>query len=408
VSNPIFSRRAALLIWLGGGASLLTFMLYIVFGSGVSEPESAGNDSYSRSAVGHHVLAELLAELDVSVTVSRHASGHRAGETAILVLAEPNPDTFLGPLGSEVPLMLDSAAVVLLVLPKWDYQEDDDRDSWIRANRPLPAESVARVLQAADDGGSIVRLTGEPGEPTTNALGIDPELDAPQLVSPGNLVPLVAYEGGLLLGEVPRDEGILYVLSDPDILANHGIGRGRNAEFIVRTLMDLGAGERPVVIDETTHGHAARPSVWRHLFGFPLLITTLHALLTLGILFWAATGRFGAPESPRVGLMAGKGILIDNTAELLQFTGHATNSLRRYLEQTVHHAAARLHAPPSRPEALLPWLATIARRRGVTEDLEALDQQIRRLRATRSIGDSTALALARRVHAFKEELLHGS
>src|SRR5262249_38555348 len=149
------------------------------------------------------------------------------------------------------------------------------------------------------------------------------------------------------LGEVRRGSRRLWVLSDPDVLSNHGLGPDgkRNAAFAVMLINKL-RGSGPAVFDETVHGFAAqRAATWRFIFQFPYAIVTLHGVVAVALLLWATMGRFGPPEREVPPLAAGKQGLIDNVSRLMAYAGYQKMMLKRYVEATIQDAASQLHAP---------------------------------------------------------------
>jgi hypothetical protein len=392
-----FSRRALALVIGVGLASFAVAVGIAVLGDG-SAPPSAGADSYSRSALGHHALVELLRRLDVPVVVSRHDSVARAATRGVVVVAEPR---LLGD-PARVGALLDQAGTALVVLPKWHGAADPGHRAWIARADLYDLADVNAVLAACGLPGRAVR----PGAPArwTIADGLDlgaaePTLAGPQLIEGSGLDPVVSAGDAILVGHVARGDRELWVLTDPDLVANHGLGRGDNAVLAVAILDKLRNGG-PVVVDETLHGHVSLPSVWRELATFPLSLAPASALLALLALVWAGTGRFGAPVPAGPGLRAGKLTLIDNIAELMRSGDHVAFALDRFLQLTVQEVARRTHAPPgAEPRA---WLAQLERTRRPHTGLDALDREVRAVRA------EGALAAAARIHRWRQEMIDGS
>jgi hypothetical protein len=247
---------------------------------------------------------------------------------------------------------------------------------------------------------------------TCEGVSVPPTLQQAQLLTPNGdsrLEPLIACADGWLLA-VREDAqgGRLVVLSDPDVLANHGLGDGDNAVVAWEVLGLAREPGQAVVLDETLHGHERVPSLWRELFTFPLAVASVQGLLIVGFLVWAGLGRFGAPLPPAASLAAGKGVLVDNTAALLRVGGHSAYTLARYLESLKYEVARTLHAPAGAPPAeLRDRLRRLGRRKRVTEDLAALETAVARLRDGAAPPPAVVLAVARRVHRWRQEMLSG-
>jgi hypothetical protein len=408
LSGP-FSRRA--LAWLVGvgACSLGLGVAFLVAGAPESaEVRSAGADAFSRSALGHRAFVRLMQRQGIPVLVSRHDSAGRANPSGVLVLAEPRLDAEDSLRARRLSQMLEEAGTALLVLPKWTGAPDPARPAWIRDAAAVPVPAVARVLSAARVPARVAR---QPRSGTEACEGLEApvSLVLPQLLVPttDDLAPLVTCEGGTLLGVVEREDRSLYVLSDPDLIANHGLAREQNA-LAVRELVELvGEGERALVLDEVLHGHERVPSLWRELFAFPLLPAVVQAALALGALVLAGLTRFGAPVPAGLGLAAGKSLLIENTAFLLRSAGHSGHTLGRYFDAALAEVGHALHAPPGtgRRELVALARAAAARRRTRVDPL-ALEAEVERLRH-RVRSPAAVVAAARRVHRFKEEMRRG-
>jgi hypothetical protein len=395
-----FSRATMRWLVAIGVLSLVSFVVLIVWLDPGELVDSAGNDTFSRSAVGHHAFLELVRRLDIPVTVSRFESGRRAGDTALLVLLEPSEEA------DEIGRTLDGAKHALIALPKWWGLRDRDRPSHVRRVELVIDSSVEEVLEGAGAPGSVVRSKAAPLEFDGEFPGRGPLLPIAQLVRSEHLVPLVSSSRGTLLGRIRGTSH--YVLSDPDVLANHGLHHPGNAVFTAWMLDLVRRGDRPVVVDETLHGHERRPRLWRSLFDFPLVLAFAHGLVVLVLLLWAATGRFGPPEGPEPAHAAGKRVLTDNTAALLAEGPHAPLVLQRYLDTRIRRAGAAFGAPGGLgPSELADWLTRHEAGR-VTVSIEILRQRVADLSGRESRQEARALEIARAIRRWKEEILDGS
>ncbi|MHC4164252.1 MAG: DUF4350 domain-containing protein, partial [Planctomycetota bacterium] len=298
-----FRPRTVLWLLAVGGLSLLSAVFWGLFGADVVGVSSARADSFSRSALGHHALVELLRELEIPVVVSRFDSGHRAGRAALLVLAEPQLGDSSTRDADALRRTVAAAGGALLVLPKWRGVDDPERPGWIAEASLRPAEEPNEFLDIVGVEDARVVRPAATTDWRTELVDGAPSLSAPQLLlRAGSVTGLVHCSEGILFGRVEMHVGSLYVLSDPDVLANHGLGRGLNAALAARMLEIARSEQQAVVIDETFHGHVQEPSVHRALFDFPLLLSTLQALLTLLVLLWSGMGRFGAPAPAEVAI----------------------------------------------------------------------------------------------------------
>jgi hypothetical protein len=398
-------------VWLAGvGASSLALAVaFLIAGAPESaEVDSAGADAYSRSALGYRGLVGLLRREGVPVMVSRYDSSRRAGRSAVLVVAEPHLENARSDRARRLTQMLGLTQTALLVLPKWTGREDPERPGWIAEARPVPTAAVAHVLSAASVPATATRHAGA-GPESCAGLARSLTWTQPQLLTPTSdvLEPVVTCEGGVLLGRVKTSKLQLFVLSDPDLLANHGLAKGENEGAALEVVEVVRARKKALVIDETLHGHERIPSLWRELFAFPLLPAVLQAGLALLALVLSGLGRFGAPVKAELALAPGKSVLIENTAFLLRSAGYDAHTLGRYFDAAVAEVAHALHAPPgAKTRELSEFLQGAARRRRVSVDLRTLEAQIERLKR-QPLAPAAVVAAARRVYRFKEEMLRG-
>ena len=398
----VFSSRTVL--WLVG-IGFLAFagaLALILFGESLGGLRSPGANSYSYSALGHRAFVETLRALDVPIIVSRDRSGEKAGESALLVVAEPNREM----MGREELVDMLWAPQLLLVLPKWQGQPHTLKPYWMGSVELLPESDVAAVLGAVV-GAELVRpdeaVSWRPGR-----FKITPAIRQPQLIRTPLLRPIVAAEEGMLVAELVRSQGRVWILSDPDLIANHGLGKGRNAALATALIEALRPPGGAVVVDESSHGLARPLSLWRVFFEFPFVVATLHAALALAVLMWSATSRFGAPAASERPLGAGKATLIDNAASLLLYGGHGKEVLGRYVRATMAEVGHRLRIPRGLEEAdVAVRLDRIAAARGREPRLAALHRRVQTLVLSQVAGERALLQAARDVFAWKGEMLDG-
>jgi len=306
VTGP-FAGRGARWLALLAAASLAASGLLAVFGDAF-DVASSGADAYSRSALGHHALLELWRRLGGRALLSRHQTAARVGGGGLLAL-EPEVGQDRA-RAEKLSAMLAAAPRALLVLPKRAGSPDPLRPAFLDEQHVMPHQAAEEVLRAAGLTGAVVRPQASLGAwrgdlPT-------PALDAPQLVTSGELTPLLATDQGILVGARELEGRLLLVLSDPDVIAAHGLGKGDNALLATRLLEQVAGRDEPaLVVDETLHGHEQEPSLARELLRWPLVLATLQAAFALGLAAWAAAVRFGRPAAAPRPLAPGRAGLVD-------------------------------------------------------------------------------------------------
>lgn len=408
-----FSRRG--LGWIIGSVavSFVAAVLLGVYGKDLDRRPSPKANTFSYSALGHRALAEFLRGMGLGV-VSRQAPAGGVGPGRPLILAEPGETDRLKVLRQEAA---KQNAALVLVLPKWSPgPPQKKKPEWLAAVRLTDTWEVRRIAGALDDwlgrieirrsrGGNLLCSAFYDGWQTSLRIEVEPV----QLLGPvQGLAPVVQCSGGILIaqqsGGTPGPA--TYLISDPDLLNNHGLGHGDNAELVYRFLTQQLAA-RGVVFDETTHGFERTPGLLAESLRFPMVLGVLQGLVLLGVVLWAGMGRFGKPLPPPPALAAGKEILIDNTAKLLAGGGHAADGLDRYFRQTTRAVAAHYFLAPDLPDdQRLARLQRITDARGGKLNLAELERSLWRLPDGRP-GEEQAKEIAQRLYDWRVEMTNG-
>jgi hypothetical protein len=404
MAAPAFAQRTIVWLIAVGGLSFLSAIVLVAFGEDLLPTGTVQANAYSESAIGHMAFVETLRALGIPVLVSRSDSALKAGPNDLLIAAEPPAEQ----KDDEYLLGLLEADRALLVLPKWRAVPDFNNRRWAVQVVRLPSETVDDVLRIVAKNGSTKTVQREI-DWKSNRFGREASLAQPQLMISDGLIPLIDSNLGVLLGEAEDSHGRLWVLSDPDLISNQGLKRGDNAIIAVGMVQELLAPGGSVIVDEVIHGFRRDRSLWRALFEFPIIIITINALAAVAVLLWTATGRFGSPIPVEPPLKAGKTTLIGNAAGLLQFGGHRAEILGRYLAVTFADVASRVHAPPQLAGAALDqWLERIGKARHVQGAPVQLRREAEFASAAGRADDRRLLHVARDLHRWKREMLHGS
>ena len=402
-SEGVFSHRL-LIGWAGGAIVVFAISLFFLGAGDVRGPDPTGPSTYSRSAIGHAGIAEVLQRLGLLVVKSSHNSLDKLSAGSVLVIAEPRP----GPESEQSIRALLRADTVLLVLPKWTGQPSQQTAGWIRNAQERVTAEAQWALALVAPRAHVVRERGDVRW-TTNALGLVPNLPPPiQLIRGQGLRAIVGGEPGVLIAEIREGERRIWILSDPDVIANHGLARDGNAALALALFKHLRSGDGSIVFDETVHGYSTRPAnPLLLMFRFPFVVATLQGLIAIALLLWATLARFGSPQTAPPPLSAGRGGLLQNIAKLIELTGHQQVMVARYVHETVRDAARQLHAPRGLgAEALVEWLGRIGNARGVSVDCAALVRRANELDQRRREGRAL-VQLARDTHRWKREILNG-
>lgn len=381
--------------------SLLAAVYLLITPGGSNNVQTIQANAFSRSALGHYGLIKLLQELDEPVVRQRSRIPRSAG---LLVLAEPdNPKDIVEQ--DRIADAMDAARDTLLILPKRHGIEDTAQARWISESKLVDLEDIYDTLEwlpmrnmpaisRVDEVRTWQVFEGKPA----------PVIPGPvQLLAHDDLItPMIECRDGVLLGYLNGRHGA-WVLSDPDVFANHGLLRGDNAELAVAILRRLSGGDS-IAFDETLHGFAREPSAFHLAREFPAAILVVHLLLILALIALAARGRFGAIVPPPVPIGSGKAYLIENVVALQRRAGHHENSLLRYARMSVRKAAVRLRAPRGLDhEQSLDWLQQRIPDDATREELEQLCRRKHVALAPRDVA-----AVARRIQELTNRIGNAS
>lgn len=409
MANPIsnkqpFSRTMTMAL-IGIGASAFFGGIIIFAFADLFDPDvQSGANSYSRSAIGHNVAVELLEELEIDVAVSRRDPTLGDAHTAVLVLAEPG----LQHLNSDFVTEVENVPTTLLVLPKRVGRADQFNPRWLGTQFVLTPNAVLRTLHMFDPEAELIRPEEEQTWQAHAFPNLVPELDQPQVFRANNVEALIESEAGILLGRIRGPKGTLYILSDADLISNHGLGDGDNAAIFVRLMIHL-SREGTITWDETRHGFEISDSVWRVAFEPPLVSVTIATVFAVFMLLLMTTYRFGSPlPAPEV-RKRGKSALVLALADLLSMQRHHNELMRRYLVYGLRDTARRMNAPTRMTEMqVIDWIVEIGLSRGMAQTTAELPLRIYDATGNDKLDNAALTRLVKNFYQWKMELLDGS
>ncbi|WP_425084392.1 hypothetical protein [Ruegeria profundi] len=207
--------------------------------------------------------------------------------------------------------------------------------------------------------------------------------------------PRVGRRGAMVLGLCPLpgdgEQQNVHVLSDPDLMNNHGLVLGDNARIAARVLPEI-AGEKRIIIDYSDRNwltdpqqHVARERTWddlKRLFEPPFLTLWIGAGLLLALAVWRGGVRSGPVADLSLGLGSGKRTANRVRARLMRMTDQDGALLSDFIDTRLRARAASVfgtsHALRGTPEdAYLNYIRT--RKPDLTAKLEDLIASIRAL-----------------------------
>ncbi|KZM51003.1 hypothetical protein [Labrenzia sp. OB1] len=243
----------------------------------------------------------------------------------------------------------------LVVLPKWrsGMRLTGLAHPVLKTERDRLGSTLGRIIDESDpeliDAKSP--FTDFPYR-STDGKDLSARIYAAQTIKARGCIPVIGTEEAMLLADCPLrkdagdQDGRLLVLTDPDLLNNHGLRLGDNAHIASDFLRSRAAG-RNVVIDYSRSSwlrdpfsEPERERTWADLgrfFGPPFLTLWIGAALAFLLFFWRGALRTGPirPEAAAPG--AGKLLAVRARARLMRLSGHDGALIREY-------AAARMAA----------------------------------------------------------------
>lgn len=411
--NRLFSRNAIILII---ACAVVLFALSVLLKAYDNKPRSAGSPadpgSYSVSALGYEGFYDTLRRLKRPVMRSAGNPLGMTGNNGTLIVAEP--DTVR--ISTSETIKLLTAPRLLLVLPKWSGRPDEARPLWIDKATPVSINHAQQTMRLLLGPESVVFRADWPQAWATNLTGITPTgRDIVQLIQSDKLKPIVGNANGMLVGEMEERGRVIWVLADPDIMANHGITKGDNAAFMT-ALVDIlrhrnnNDSDAPIVFDETVHGYyLPKASPLGLIFRFPFVVVTWIICCTAVLLVWSGARRFGAPLVVKPPLDFGKAGLINNGARLLDYAGYQGVVIKRYVRMVIRTTGQALHAPGGLSETdLAVWLDRIGKARGVEASCAEILRNVNRLYDNDKYSLTRLFQSAWDIHRWKGEILNES
>jgi hypothetical protein len=371
----------------------------MVFGD-LDPDQTADANAFSPSAIGHAAWVELLNRIGLPAYISRAHSLEKAHGNALLVVAEPPDDD----IGHHLLQQLRDVPYALVVLPKRRGRADPGHPTWLASSKLVDSDDVDHILHDIDPTARIQRGSGDLQLPA-GSRGLQAILSDPQLITSAVMTPVIrraASQGdGILLGKVRLGSAEIWVLSDPDLIANHGLGKGDNAAIAIDLMRQAMPSGGVAIFDEVIHGFAQEANLLQGLLHLPLLVASIAAACTLIALLLAASIRFGSPRQLDPVLAAGKLTLIGNAAALLAVKDRRAALSERYLRVDFAELAQRLGATRTLEEAsLIAWLDQQATRLGIGRTASDL------LASATANRQSTG-ALTRQLQIWTREMTHG-
>ncbi|MGO6742410.1 DUF4350 domain-containing protein [Rhizobium ruizarguesonis] len=382
---------------------------------------SRGSD-FDRSPLGNKGLETWLQAKGIPVVRSDPHVARARSEISLRIIplsirqaeaVAPQANEEADDAGPDSPIRESNryALPTLIVLPKWRGSVSTDG-----------VAGKSGLADLADIGGELDKIGYSDFGFARSSTGFE---EAQPQLKPGQPIKIVLYQaqtfersslpsgweelagtpsGALLLhGE---DDPNVYLLSDPDLLNNHGLALADNASFAVSLVPLLrGAGEkRPVYLDtaglpldskkpaDEGRTYERSASDFKRFFAYPLSVIWGALFVVAAICFWRGAYRFGPALKETSGnIELSKTAAIDAMARLLRLSGNDGRMTGQFVLHLLADKAQLVFGPGAGNEA----------------GIERLFQRLaRRDQAAAKALHSSAQALIDRGHRMTRADLH--
>jgi len=208
---------------------------------------------------------------------------------------------------------------------------------------------------------------------TTTGQRLEAQIYAAQMLEAPGCDPVIGESGLMLVADCPLKggESRVLVVSDPDLLNNHGLRLGDNAR-IARDLLTARAGDGTIVIDysrdnwlrDEEDSGVRRERTWSDLLKFfdpPFLYLWLGAGVALALALWRSAMRYGPVRPDAMGPGAGKSLAVAARARLMRLADQDGALLGEYARARIGAVAGQIFGPAharhySREEAFVGYV----------------------------------------------------
>jgi hypothetical protein len=349
-TDGAFNATTMLLITTIGALAFIAMLVLGAYAPDLRSGRNGGSHALSNASVGFSGLVRLAQETGRNPSIIRSVPDLKSEDLAVVT-----PDN----AGDNLTKILQTRGprATLIVLPKWGTQPDPTHPGWVRVWGLAYPANPEGVL-SPDVKLKIARSKSrhEPLLRADSGLPADVKFVAPaveQTMTGADVHPVITTrQGGIILGRIGTRN--LYVLADPDLLNNHGMGDERQARSALALLDYLNSTDADgVLFDVTANGLGRSRSPLKLAFDAPFLAVTLTIFAAMLLAAWQALNRFGPARRRERAIAFGKAALVDNSAALIRKAGREAHLGSRYVDVIRDRAVAMFRLPPALdPEAL--------------------------------------------------------
>ena len=352
-----FNVKLMLGLIAGGIVAFAAFMLLAAYAGDFRSGRDGRAHALSVSATGFKGIVELVGHSGGQARLVR-TEAELESEGLLVLAVEQGTD----PRTLKEVVDRRGAKATLLILPKWLTVPNKRRSGWVYAIDPLDEQFLTALIGEVQ-GVKIVQPTQGRGVAAGRELleGVKVPLPKrPQYVAGKDVKPLLAGPGGALLAQL--GDRPLWILSDPDLMNNHGLKNARTARAALQMLETLNTTEAETIgFDLTLNGFGRKPNVLKLAFEPPFLALTLSLFVAALLAGLHGAFRFGPEEREERAIAFGKAALVENSAGLIKLARREHRLGGAYADVIAEEAARASGAPaglqPGELEAYLDRLS---------------------------------------------------
>jgi hypothetical protein len=359
--NPF---NAATIIWVivAGALAFAGFLFLLAYAPDMRKGDGGAN-AVSKSAIGYSGLHAIERDLHGKAVTLAKTQDDWMSDGLLIVTLGPQADPkaleklLKRRIGSDDELM-----TTLIVLPKWNVAPDLKHRGWVRkagALAPFELQPLLKVLGKVEVGsGDLPKGTRLVRDDDSRSL---PVPDAPRWMTRGVFPVISAGSGRIILGRLDgRDGAEVFVLADPDLLANHGLKTAAGADAAVQMIENIRPYDADaIVFDDLTQTAGTNRNLLQLMFEPPFLAFTIALLIAAILTGLHAIARFGPPRIEGRAIPFGKRALADNAALLVSRAGREARLGDRYVAVVRDAVGNALGAQGLSADDLERWLGRL-------------------------------------------------
>lgn len=372
--------------------SRLILLLVVLFsalthaGAGLAQE----NADFDRSPTGYRGLEVWLQSSGIQVARTDPSTNSPVSRASLRIV--PLPWSRAGRIIGDGDRSTHSAVFgdkpsitpTLIVLPKW--RADRLEQGVAREDALIPSSDIDEALARIGIPNLHIKRTGPRFRQAQQSI-LRHRVETIRIYqaqvfsrdqTPSNCEEMAGLQAGPLLLKCTFDFEF-YVLSDPDLLNNHGLALGENADFAISMIDELRGlfGRRPVYLAtaDAVASSAADPD---RFLALHLWFIWGAIFLVAAVCFWRGAVRFGKPLTNEATSDLSKAAATEATARLLRLSGNDGRMTAQFVHNLLADKAGLLFGPHAANDAGIERMFRhlALRDRSSAEALEAISKEL--------------------------------